>query len=151
MVSCVKCQSSSSGCRGVWQAGCLGGVWSIPLDTKKGPSLSDFSTRRHKVNVGVNDGFHVCSSSEIHTPTAVCTHVCTEDARATPATPVRPCGRVNPSFHGSFRSQLTFNCDTHTGSFISPELGEALNSIKGVVAAFERDIRSDVKWDSALV
>lgn len=40
---------------------------------------------------------------------------------------------------------------TCTGSFISPELGEALQSIKGVVAAFERDVRSDVKWDSALV
>eukprot|EP00752_Nemacystus_decipiens_P010109 g9010.t1 len=37
-----------------------------------------------------------------------------------------------------------------TRSFISPELGEALKSIKGVVAAFERDVRSDVKWDSAL-
>lgn len=55
---------------------------------------------------------------------------------------------VHPSIvRGSFRSR----CNTHTGSFISPELGEALKSIKGVVAAFERDIRSDVKWDSALV
>ncbi|CAN0509303.1 unnamed protein product [Ectocarpus sp. 12 AP-2014] len=34
-----------------------------------------------------------------------------------------------------------------TRSFISPELGEALQSIKGVVAAFERDLRTDVKWD----
>lgn len=33
------------------------------------------------------------------------------------------------------------------GSFISPELEEALQSIKGVVAAFERDVRTDVKWD----
>lgn len=37
------------------------------------------------------------------------------------------------------------------GSFISPELAEALQSIKGVVAAFEKDVRTGVKWDSALV
>eukprot|EP00903_Cladosiphon_okamuranus_P010309 g9756.t1 len=37
-----------------------------------------------------------------------------------------------------------------TRSFIGPELGEALKSIKGVVAAFERDVRTDIKWDSAL-
>lgn len=40
---------------------------------------------------------------------------------------------------------------TFTGSFISPKLAEALQSIKGVVAAFEKDVRPDVKWDSALV
>ena len=34
-----------------------------------------------------------------------------------------------------------------TESFISPELEEALQSVKGVVAAFERDVRTDVKWD----
>ncbi|CAM9635858.1 unnamed protein product [Pylaiella littoralis] len=38
-----------------------------------------------------------------------------------------------------------------TRSFISPKLAEALQSIKGVVAAFEKDVRPDVKWDSALV
>lgn len=38
-----------------------------------------------------------------------------------------------------------------TGSFISPKLEEALQSIDRVVAAFERDVRSDTKWDSALV
>ncbi|CAN0130781.1 unnamed protein product, partial [Ectocarpus sp. 4 AP-2014] len=34
-----------------------------------------------------------------------------------------------------------------TRSFIGPELGEALRSIIGVVAAFEKDLRTDVKWD----
>lgn len=33
------------------------------------------------------------------------------------------------------------------GSLISPELEQALLSIKGVVIAFEKDVRNDVKWD----
>ncbi|CAM9236624.1 unnamed protein product, partial [Scytosiphon promiscuus] len=34
-----------------------------------------------------------------------------------------------------------------TGSYVSPELGEALQSIKRVVTAFDRDVRTGVEWD----
>lgn len=45
----------------------------------------------------------------------------------------------------SFRVSRVINA----GSLMSPELEEALNGIKKVIIAFEKDIRDDVQWDWA--